>query len=340
MLRRLPSGGTAPGRHEWSDRETAAVAADFFASRFGAPLDQPDERQLLDTLLWFGTGYATGDPFRWSPVTVELLLDDWAPRKVVADPAYLSKLPGLLRAFIRYGHDREGIRDALTSETLAAVDHYEPGYQRAIRTERLQGPAALLAGLFDTHDEDEDLSTSEIMLQGLDRKVGGRMQLMSLDDAPLPDEPFAWAGIADDIRPVVQEMLDLCDDCADELLDVEHRTAMRRFLTRAAVVDPAPFRRKSSPAKGAAAVAWVICRANETAGAYGSRMSAKDLLAWFGVKGSVSQRAEPYLRANGVNPHDLYGSMDLGTPDLLVSQRRADLMAARDRWAASADREE
>lgn len=91
MLRRLPTGGTAPGRHEWSDRETAAVAADFFASRFGAPLDQPDERHLLDTLLWFGTGYATGDPFSWSPVTVEMLLDDWAPRKAVADPAYLAK---------------------------------------------------------------------------------------------------------------------------------------------------------------------------------------------------------------------------------------------------------
>ena len=343
MLRKLPTGGTAPERHEWSDAETAAVAADFFASRFGAALDRPDERDLLDTLLWFGTGYTTGDPFRWSPVTVEILLDDWAPRKVVAEPAYLSKLPDLLRAFIRYGHDRVGIRDALTSETLAAVDHYEPAYQRAIRTERLQGPAALLAGLFDAYDEDDeddDLSTNEIMLQALDRAVGGRMRLMSLDDAPLPDEPFAWAGIADDIRPVVQEMLTFCDDCADELLDVEHRTAMRRFLTRAAVVDPAPFRRKSSTAKGAAAVAWVICKANGTVGAYRSHLSAKDLLAWFGVKGSVSQRAEPYLRANGVNPHDLYGSMDLGTPDLLVSQRRADLISARERWAASADREE
>ena len=47
------------------------------------------------------------------------------------------------------------------------------------------------------------------MLEGLDRAVGGRIQLMELDDDPLPDEPFEWAGIADDIRPVVGEMLGL-----------------------------------------------------------------------------------------------------------------------------------
>ena len=334
MLRALPIGGEAPERKEWSDEETAAISADFFASRFGAPLDHEDERSLLDSVLWFGTGYATGDPFRWSPVTVELLLDDWFPRKVVAEPSYLTKLPDVVRGFIWYCHDRRGIRAALTAETLAAVDRYEPEFQRVIRSARSQGPAALLAGTFEAgaHDED-DLSTGEIMLEGLDRKVGGRMQLQNLDDHPLPDEPFEWAGIPDDIRPVVREVLDFCDRCADELLDVEHRTAMRRFLSRAAAADPAAFRRKASPARGAAAVAWVICRANDTVGAYGSGLTVQELVAWFGVKGSsVSQRAEPFLRANGVDPHRLYGSMDLGAPDLLTSKRRAEIVASRDRW--------
>ena len=335
MLRKLPAGGIAPERKEWSEEETAAIAADFFASPFGAPLDREDERDLLESVLWFGTGYATGDPFRWSPVTVEMLLDDWFPRKVIAEPAYLAKLPDLVRGFIRYCHDRQGIRAALTAETLAAVDHYEPEYQRVIRSARPQGPAALLARMFEApSDDDDDLSTGEIMLEGLDRKVGGRMQLMNLDDDPLPDEPFEWAGIPDDIRPVVQEMLDACDRCADELLDVEHRTAMRRFLSRAAVGDPAAFRRKASPVRGAAAVAWVICRANDTVGAYSSGLTVQELLAWFGVKGSVSQRAEPLLRANGVDPHRLYGSMDLGAPDLLTSKRRADIIATRDRWSS------
>ena len=107
---------------------------------------------------------------------------------------------------------------------------------------------------------------------------------------------------------------------------------MRRFLSRAAAGDPAPFRRKASSARGAAAVAWVICRANDTAGAHWSGLSVQDLLACFGVKGSVSQRAEPFLRANGVDPHQLFGAMELGVPDLLTSKRRREIVAQRDSW--------
>ena len=332
MLRQLPSDGVAPEPKEWAEEETAAIAEDFFASPYGAPLDREDERSLLASVLWFGTGYATGDPFRWSPVTVEMLLADWFPRKIVAEAAYLAKLPDLLRAFIRYCHHRQGIRAALTEQTLSAVDHYEPQYQQVIRSARPQGPAAPLAGMFQAHAGEDELGIGEIMAQGLDRKVGGRFQLQNLDEHPLPDEPFEWAGVADDIRPVVQQMLDTCDRCAEQLLDVEHRTAMRRLLSRAAVGDPAAFRRTASPGRGAAAVAWVICRANDTVGAHGSGLTVQELLAWFGLNGSVSQRAEPLLRANGVDPHRLYEAMDLGAPDLLTSKARAGIIASRDRW--------
>jgi hypothetical protein len=334
LLRQLPSDGVVPERKEWSEEDTAALAADFFSSEFGSDVDRRDERSLLDSVLWFGTDYGPGDPLRWSPVSVEMLLVDWFPRKIVADTAYLAKLPDLLRAFISYAHHRQGIRPVLTAETLAAVDRWEPDYQRAIRSSRPQGPAALLAGMFSPLVDEDDIGVPEIMLESLDRKVGGRFQLQNLDDAPLPDEPFEWAGIAQDIRPVVQEVLDGCDRCADELLDVEHRTAMRRFLSRAAVGDAALFRRKASPVRGAAAVAWVICRANDTVGAYWSGLSVQELLAWFGVRGSVSQRAEPLLRANGVDPHRIYGTMELGAPDLLTSKRRAEIIAQRDRWLA------
>ena len=181
---------------------------------------------------------------------------------------------------------------------------------------------------------DDLLSIPEIMLRGLDAAAGGRYQLQNLDDGPLPDEPFEWAGVADDIRPVVEQVLASCDRCADEILDVEHRTAMRRFLSRAAVGDPAIFRRKASPVRGAAAVAWVVCRANETVGGMAPTMEVKSLLAWFGVQGSVSQRAEPLLRANGVDPYRLYGTMRLGMPDLLTSRRRCALIEQRDRYLA------
>ena len=334
MVRLLPSGGVADEPREWSDDEREAIAADFFGSPFGAALDHPDERELLDSLLWYGTEFGTGDPLRWSPVSVEIVMVDWFPRKIVATPEYLAKMPELLRAFIRYCHDRQGIRAALTRETLAAVDRWEPDYQRVIRSSRPQGAHALLAGLLpieagDDWDDDRDLP--QFALAALDRKVGGRLVLMNLDDDPLADEPFEWAGIAEDIRPMVRQVLEECDRCAAELLDSEHRTAMRRFLSRAAVGDPLAFRRKASPIRGAAAVAWVICRANETAG-YSSGLSVAELMAWFGVKGSASQRAEPLLRANGVEPRTMFGEMELGTPDLLTGARRRELIERRDYW--------
>ena len=98
----------------------------------------------------------------------------------------------------------------------------------------------------------------------------------------MPDEQFEWAAIAQDIRPLVREMLDACDQCADEILDVQHRTAMRRFLSRAAAGNPAAFRRRVSPTRGAAAVAWVICRANDTVGTSWSALSVRELLGRFG----------------------------------------------------------
>lgn len=331
MLRMLPAGGLIPERRQWTEADRYALADAFFGSPFAGGLDDPDNRDLLDSVLWFGADYGPGDPLRWSPVSVEILLSDWFPRKIVAEAAFLSQLPHLLRSFIRYSHSERGIRPSLTAETLAAVDEYEPDYQRTIRSSRLQGPAALLAGMLEQSTAD-GLSFEEIMLEGLDEAVGGRAQLMVVDDARLPDEAFEWAGIAEDIRPVVAEMLAACDRVADGILDVEHRTAMRRFLSRAAVGDPTAFRRKASPARGAAAIAWVIARANGTVGDHGSGLTVQELLAPFGVTGSVSQRAEPLLRANGIDPHRLYGSMKLGAPDLLTSRKRASIVKHRDRY--------
>ena len=69
---------------------------------------------------------------------MEILLADWIPRKIIASPGQLSKAPALLRAFIRFCHAEREIRAALTDETLAAVDEWEPEYQRVIRSPRPQ----------------------------------------------------------------------------------------------------------------------------------------------------------------------------------------------------------
>ncbi len=333
MVRMLPAGAVAPEPKEWSEEEMAAIAADFFASSFGVPFDREDERSLLESLLWFATCYATGDPWRWSPVTVEMLLVDWFPRKIVAEPSYLAKLPELLRAYILYCHDRNEIRADLIAETLAAVDHHEPEYLQLIESDRQQTMAGLASALLES-ERIKDLSDEEIHLEYIAHEVGGVDALMRLDAEPLPDEEFDWTGIREEIRPTVQAILEECDACADAILDSEHRTAMRRFLARPATSDPSLFRRKGSPVRGAAAVAWVICTANRTAGAWRSPMATKDLLAHFGITGSVSDRAQSLIRAAGIDLRLTYGSLRVGDPGLLVSRRRRELVQERDRGRA------
>ena len=176
------------------------------------------------------------------------------------------------------------------------------------------------------------MSIEDFVLAGLDEQVGGRLRLQGLDDAPLPDEPFEWAGVPADIHPVVQEMLDACDRFADELGDVEYRTAMRRFLSRAAVGDPSVFRRRGSALRGAAAVAWVIAQAN-------GMFTGKFIQESFGLKTSVTSRAEPMLEAVGVDMRERWfsGYLSLGAPDLLLSSHRAEIIERRDKALAGFD---
>ncbi len=243
IIRGLPAGGSQYPRTEWSDEDRAAIAAKFFASPFGSPLDDNDHRDLLDTLLWYGTDYGPGTPLKWSSVRVEILLDDWLPRKVVAPAEYLAKAPDLLRAFIRFAHTEVGVRSELTQEALSAVDHWEPVYQEMIRSDRAQGAEAILAamgvGPAGVRHHPDDAEIARWGLDGLARQVGGSAALDVLDDDPLPDEPFQWKGIPDDVVDRVQEVLDLTDRCCDELLDVECRTACRRCWP----VSPPPGRR-------------------------------------------------------------------------------------------------
>ncbi len=325
----LPAGGTGYQRPQWDADALAALTERFFGSPFGTGLDDADHRGLLTSLLWFGTDYGPGDPLRWSPVVVELLLVDWIPRKIVDDAAYLAKAPDLLRAFIRFCHQERGIRPALTADTLAAVDSYEPEYQRTIRSPRPQGTAALLAAM-------GVLGQDSVwpLLDALRRAVGGDAALDRLDARPLPDEPFAWETVPGDVHERVTEVLRLVDQCCDELLDVEYRTACRRLLARAVAGDPEIFRRRSRPETAAAAICWVIAKANDL---FSGELLVKDLVGHFGIgQSSVSQRSGPLLRAVGVDPHQ-YGVMNLGSPDYLTSTRRERILTLRDRYRAMDD---
>jgi hypothetical protein len=335
----LPDGGTGYERPEWTDADKQALADRFFASPFGAGLDDADRRSLLDSLLWFGTDYGPGDPLRWSPVAVGILLTDWIPRKIVADVPHLAQAPELLRAFIRFSHAERGIRAGLTEETLAAVDEWEPEYQEIIRSPRPQGPMALLArmgaldpdGPWEAPGDDEPVTFGEIMLARLYPAVGGARALDELDDAPLPDEPFDRSRVPEEVRERAVEVLVLVDQCCRALFDRELRTSARRLLARIARDDPQALRRGRADTT-AAAICWIAAKANDVFDTGG--LTVKQLLDWFGVSANTpSQRGRTLLEVLGVGAADYaYGPLDLGSPEYLTSARRARIIAARDRY--------
>jgi hypothetical protein len=139
--------------------------------------------------------------------------------------------------------------------------------------------------------------------------------------------------VPEDIRPTVEEVSRLVDVFADQHLGVEFRTAARRFLARAAVADPVIFRRAGRTDTAAAAVAWAVGRGNQLVGARGAELSVQDLIDHFEVKATPSSRAQVFVKAVEGAWIDTSGP-HLGSPDLLVSSRRAHLVAVRDRVAA------
>ncbi|MGH3278330.1 MAG: DUF6398 domain-containing protein, partial [Trebonia sp.] len=338
LLRLLPEGGTGYVRPQWRQAALRKLANRFFGSPFGRQLDDKDNRNLLDQFLWFGTDYGPGDPLRWSPVAVEILLADWIPRKIAADPAFLAKAPALLRGFIRYCHDERGIRPSLTQETLAAVDHHEPEYQRVIRSPRLQGPEALLAAMGVLGEPGDVFPIEKFLLDGLADEVGGYDVLDSLDDSPLPDEEFAWGSVPEAVCDQVQRVSDGCDRCADDLLGPEYRTACRRLLARAARGIPGTTLASARPELVAAAVCWVIGRGNHRFGTRPGELKVKDLTGYFGIAAStVSQRGHQVIRAAGLQVADDASAIRPASPDLLVSERRRQLISQRDQYRAATE---
>jgi hypothetical protein len=127
LVGRLPEGGehrSPAGKSESNEK----LCDRFFATNSAAPFTDSSHRELLLEL--FETG--TGDPLRWSAARVEQAIggapysEDGIPLEVVLDA------PDLLRAFVPYAHAQSGIRDELTSRTLAMVDALRSSYKREV----------------------------------------------------------------------------------------------------------------------------------------------------------------------------------------------------------------
>jgi len=129
----------------------------------------------------------------------------------------------------------------------------------------------------------------------------------------------ATHGVDEGARERLGEILKLLDGHAEQMLDVEHRTAERRLLHRLAVADPGLFRRGAT-LTAAAAIVWIIAKANESTSYYGP-LTMQELLEPFGVS-SVGQRARTFLAALGL-ADQVPNEIVLGSAESLVSDRRA-----------------
>jgi hypothetical protein len=273
-------------------------------------------------------------------VNVEIVLTDFIPRKVMAPMALLLQFPAVLRAFIKYCHEQRGIDPALTRETMAAVDRYEPKFRSAIDGSGGK-PEARRRTPYDDFDDDDNLSDEDLIFEVVTMviadmidAVGGPEALDSLDDEPLADEAFSWDEVPPGIRARVGEVLEWTDRCCDEMLNLEYRTACRRYLARVAARDPNIFRRQGKSNTAAAAVCWTISKANDLFGVENGIL-VKDLLEFFNISsGGISQRADTMMRALEVVRDEYNDLILLGMPDLLVSKRRRQIMMVRDKIAS------
>ena len=344
VVRHLPEGGTGYVRPEWTEDDRDALVAQFLDSRFLEVDDIEAAEDLAHVFVWFAADYGPGDPLRWSQVSVELLLNDFLHRKAILPHETMRLGPEVLRSFVRFAHAERGIDGQLTQDTLATLDREARTYLRLIDTaERdpesdIQDLLRMLSGELPEEaggvllDEDaKPLSPGSLRRQTLVRAVGGEQALESLTTEPLSDEPLDLSHVPEDIRERVARIAARVDACCDEMFDVEHRTACRRLLSDVAEADPTIFRRRSRDDTAAAAIAWLVGRVNDSVGTPQSGLTAKALLAWFGVSGSITQRAAPMLRAIGA-PEDTSTTIDLGTPRYLVGSKRAQIAELGERW--------
>ena len=132
LLRQMPEGGTGFVRPEWSSADRSALAGRFLGSAYGAAHHGADNRSIVGDLIWYRTDYGYGDPNRWSPTAIEILMLDWYPRKIIADQRYLRLMPAVLRDFVRFVHREIALDDALTTAALDAIDRFEHEYREAI----------------------------------------------------------------------------------------------------------------------------------------------------------------------------------------------------------------
>ena len=170
---RLRRAGLGPETHRDLPEVTQTVrdelVAEFLASPFGRQAATQVAAQTVEVLahhlVRLRADYE-GRPLRWSPQVAEMVLIDLAPRKLLLSPGEAAALPPVLRAFVRYAAERNGLEPVFLDEILTAIDRAGPSFLERMRDPAAAGPAkALLAGL---QARGVDLAEPEQIVAALD----------------------------------------------------------------------------------------------------------------------------------------------------------------------------
>ncbi|MGH2879290.1 MAG: plasmid pRiA4b ORF-3 family protein [Solirubrobacteraceae bacterium] len=148
-----------PERTELSSKERDRLREEFLSSPEGREFAPDGEEAWVASLaIDFCAGYTDGDPLRWSPVVVELFMTDWVPRKVLATPELLDRLPAALDAWVRFAARQRGIPQWAAEETRESIVKWVEEMVNAALDPAVGGPskqfllAAKTAGV-DLEDE-------------------------------------------------------------------------------------------------------------------------------------------------------------------------------------------
>jgi hypothetical protein len=330
----MPEGGDAyPDQERVDDERIAELLEGFLGSAQALDLPRSSEvREAAELLLEYAAD-ESGDPLRWSAVTVEVCLTQgvaWSP-ELTDDVA--AVIPAVLRALIRWAHRELRVSPVATTEAVTSVDRWLPAFQRVRSLPSVRDYAEHSAVLRAAEGGD----WGPWQRKAIEEAVGANAY-DGFDSAPLPaDEPLELSEVAPDIRAAVTEVGEWLDRFAESELGSgcgpEFRTACRRFLVGAATRDPEVFRRRARADLSALAVVWSVGRANQLIGYSPAPVRTGDVSAWFGARGVPSGRADTLIAAFTGGQRRWSGSVDLGDERVLVAERRRELVEMRESLA-------
>ena len=164
---------------------------------------------------------------------------------------------------------------------------------------------------------------------------GGVGPLERLTSEPHVRELIEKSAVPEVDRELVNQVLAVIDTVSPDRLDPEYRIILHRLVVTAATHDRRPLRRRTSPTRLAAALAWITLKGNIEIGRR-SRWVAEDIWYWFGVS-NCAGLARKIATALDMTPTvDSFGAtrfqpggITLGDVGLLHSRTRARLITQR-----------